>query len=112
MGHVTSELGKHRASTTTCCGRLSRCTLHASAQIDGLKASCGHVGASAGPSATAAEEALKLLPGAYFDVQQGIDEHGLPIDSPVDTKSSEPGFHLALCVCVCMLSALKLCPWL
>eukprot|EP00891_Asterochloris_glomerata_P003083 jgi/Astpho2/3083/fgenesh1_pm.00051_%23_32_t len=41
-----------------------------------------------GPSATAAEEALKLLPGAYFDIQQGINEHGLPVDNPVDTKSS------------------------
>ena len=69
-----------------------------------LTSSCSHVGASAGPSATAAEEALKLLPGAYFDIQQGIDEHGLPIDSPVDAKPSEPGLSLALCLCVHVLS--------
>ena len=70
-----------------------------------------HVGAGTGPSATAAEEALKLLPGAYFDIQQGIDEHGLPIDSPVDTKSSKPA-SMWFRICACMISALELCPWL
>ena len=50
-----------------------------------------------GPGWGVPEEALRLLPGPAFEVEQAADDNGLPVERPVaaaDRKTS-PGVHLA-----------------
>jgi hypothetical protein len=47
-------------------------------------------GAVKGPGWGVPEEALRLLPGPAFEVEQGTDDKGLPVERPVADKRA-PG---------------------